>query len=101
MRQQLQQREDRPSPKRIEHNINQDEVQSSDISHRKEGTKRTKHSKRTNNDVLRNKRKKMDELKSAMKEKMTKNLDGMVKMTDSSFMTKVLKCPLPPKFSLP
>jgi len=43
----------------------------------------------------------MDELKSTMKEKATKNLDSMVKRTDSSFTTKILECPLPPKFRLP
>ena len=43
----------------------------------------------------------MDELKNAMKEKTTKNLDRMVKMTNSSFTTKVMECPLPPKFRLP
>ena len=43
----------------------------------------------------------MDEPKNAMKEKTTKNLDGMVKMIDSPFTTKILECPLPPKFRLP
>ena len=46
-------------------------------------------------------RKKMDELKNAMREKTDKNLDGMVKRTNSPFTTKVLGCPLPPKFHLP
>ena len=49
-------------------------------------------------DLLRSMRKEMDELKSAMKEKTAKNLDGMVKRTDSPFTTKVLECPLPVKF---
>ena len=43
----------------------------------------------------------MDELKNAMKEKMTKNLDEMVKRTDSPFKIKVLECPLLPKFRIP
>ena len=43
----------------------------------------------------------MDKLKSAMKEKITKNLEGMVQRTDSSFTTKILECPLPPKFRIP
>ena len=43
----------------------------------------------------------MDELKNAMKEKTTKNLDRMVKRTNSPFTTKVMECPLPPKFRLP
>lgn len=36
-----------------------------------------------------------------MKEKTIKNIDRMVKITDSPFTTKVLECPLPPKFFLP
>ena len=43
----------------------------------------------------------MDELKDAMKGKTAKNLDVMVKMTDSPFKSKVLECPLSPKFRLP
>ena len=43
----------------------------------------------------------MDELKNAMKEKTDKNLDGMVKGTDSPFTSKVMECPLSPKFCLP
>ena len=43
----------------------------------------------------------MDELKNAAKEKTTKNLDEMVKRTDSPFASKVLEFPLPSKFRLP
>ena len=43
----------------------------------------------------------MDELKNVMKEKTDKNLDGMVKSTDSPFTARVLEYPLPPKFCLP
>lgn len=43
----------------------------------------------------------MDELKSTMKDKTTKNLDGMVKLTNSPFISKILECPLPRKFRLP
>ena len=42
----------------------------------------------------------MDEIKNAMREKTDKNLDA-VKRTDSPFTTRVLECPLPPKFRLP
>lgn len=45
-------------------------------------------------------RKEMDELTSAMREKTTKSLDGMIKMTDSPFTTEVLNHPLPPKFRI-
>ena len=50
---------------------------------------------------LRNMRKEMDELKSAMKDKSGENLDGMIWRTNSPFTTKVLNHPLPPKFYLP
>ena len=43
----------------------------------------------------------MKELKNAMKEKMTKNLDEMVKRTDSPFTIKVFECPLLLKFRIP
>ena len=46
-------------------------------------------------------RKELDEVKNAMKEKTTINLDGMIKRADSLFAASVLKCPLPPKFRLP
>lgn len=35
-----------------------------------------------------------------MREKTDINLDGMVRWTDSPFTTKILECPLPPKFCL-
>ena len=55
----------------------------------------------TSNDLLKSMRKERDKLTNAMKEKMGKILDRMVKRTDSFFTTKVLKCPLLPKFYLP
>jgi len=45
-------------------------------------------------------RKEMDELRNAMKGKTAKNLDGMMRRTDSPFTQKILECPLPPKFWL-
>ena len=58
-------------------------------------------SDRTSNDLLKSMRKERDKLTNAMKEKMGKILDRMVKRTDSFFTTKVLECPLLPKFCLP
>lgn len=58
-------------------------------------------SDRTSNDLLKSMRKERDKLTNAMKEKMGKILDRMVKRTDSFFTTKVLECPLLPKFYLP
>ena len=43
----------------------------------------------------------MDKLKSAMKDKGGENLDGMIRRTDSPFITEVLNPPFPPKFHLP
>ena len=43
----------------------------------------------------------MDELRSAIKEKTDRNLDRIVKRTDSPFTTAVLECPVPSKFHLP
>ena len=42
----------------------------------------------------------MEELRNAIREKTEKNLDGMVRRMDSPFNTKILECPLPPKFHL-
>lgn len=53
------------------------------------------------NDLLKSVLKEMDKFRNEMKGKTDKNLDGMVRRTDSPFTTKVLECPLPPKFHLP
>ena len=43
----------------------------------------------------------MDELRSATREKTDRNLDEMVKRTNSPFTMRVLECPMPSKFHLP
>ena len=100
MRQRLQQEENH-SPRRIKNNKNEDEVQDPENSDGRDGLRRTEWSNGVNDDLLRSMRKEMDELKNVMKEKTTKNLDRMVKMTNSPFTTKIMECPLPPKFRLP
>ena len=50
---------------------------------------------------LRNMRKEMDKLKSAMKDKGRENLDGMIRRIDSPVTIEVLNCPFPLKFHLP
>ena len=45
--------------------------------------------------------KEMDELRNVMREKTDRNLDQMVRRTDSPFIAKVLECSLAPKFHLP
>ena len=78
-------------------NRNEDE----EDSQWRDGSRRTDSSDEARNDLLKSMRKEMDELKNAMKEKTNRNLDGMVKRTDSSSMAKVLECPFPPKFHFP
>ena len=43
----------------------------------------------------------MDELRSAIKKKTKRSVDGLVRVTDSPFTTAVLECPVPSKFQLP
>ena len=43
----------------------------------------------------------MDELRNAIKGKIDRNLDRMVKTTNSPFTAAVLECPVPSKFQLP
>ena len=52
-------------------------------------------------DLLREMRKEMDKLRSAIKGKTDRNLDRMVRMTDSPFTAVVLECLVPSKFCLP
>ena len=54
-----------------------------------------------NLDVLREMRKEMDELRSAIREKTEQSVDRLVKATDSPFTTAVLGCLVPSKFRLP
>ena len=100
MRQQLQQ-EENCSPRRVENKRSEDETQDLEDSHGRDGSRRTEWFDEVSNDLLKSMRREMDELKNTMKEKTTKNLDGMVKRTNSPFTSKVLECPLPPKFRLP
>ena len=46
-------------------------------------------------------RKEMDELRSAIKGKTDRNVDKMVRATDSPFTAAVLECPVLSKFRLP
>lgn len=78
-------------------NKNEDE----ENSNRRDRSRRANPLDRASNDLLKSMQKEMDELKNAMKEKTGKNLDGMAKKKDFSFTTRVLECPLPPKFRLP
>ena len=78
---------------------NRNEEESNSQANRRNRTSR-EDSTRVENE-LRNIRKDMDDLKSAMKDKGGKNLDGMIRRTDSPFTTEVLNRPLPPKFCLP
>ena len=80
-------------------NINRNEDEEN--SNRRNGSGKANSSDGDSNDLLKSMQKEMDELKNAMKEKKDKNLDGMVKRTNSPFTIRVLEYPLPPKFCLP
>ena len=54
-----------------------------------------------NSDLLREIRKEMDDLRSAIKEKMERSVDRLIRAIDSPFTTAVLECPVPSKFRLP
>ena len=54
-----------------------------------------------NSDLLREMRKEIDELRSAIKEKTERSVDRLVRATNSPFTTAVLECPVPSKFQLP
>ena len=54
-----------------------------------------------NSDRLREMRKEMDELRSAIKERTYRSVDKMVRATDSPFTATVLECPVLSKFCLP
>ena len=54
-----------------------------------------------NSDLLREMRKEMDELRSAIKEKTEQSMDRLVRATDSPFTAAVLECLVPSKFRLP
>ena len=43
----------------------------------------------------------MDELRNAIKEKMDRSVDRMVRATDSPFTATILECPVLSKFRLP
>ena len=70
-------------------------------SHRRNDHRQPKIPKETNSDLFREMRKKMDELRSAIREKTYWNLDGMVRRTDSPFFNKGPRMPNAFKVSSP
>lgn len=82
------------------HDDNDDEAHNPGNS-RRETSKLTAQSTRGSDQMMKNIRKELDEVKNAIKGKTTINLDGMIKRTNLPFTTSVLECPLPPKFRLP
>ena len=78
---------------------NQNEEESNSQANRRDRTSE-EDSIRVENE-LRNMRKEVDELKSAIKDKGGENLDRMIQRMDSPFTNEVLNRPLPPKFYLP
>ena len=80
-------------------NDNDDEAHNPGNSKR-ETSEHTTQSTRGSDQMMKNMRKELDEVKNAMKDKTTVNHDGMIKRTDSPFVTSALECPFPPKFCL-
>ncbi|XP_030936070.1 uncharacterized protein LOC115961191 [Quercus lobata] len=70
-------------------------------SQRRETPRRPSTPDEQNSDLLREMRKEMDELRSAIKEKTDRSVDKMIRATDSPFTAVVLECPVPSKFRLP
>ena len=70
---------------------NQNEEESNSQANRRDGTLEEDSTEMENK--LRNMRKEMDELKSAMKDKGRENLDEMIRSTDSPFTNEVLNRP--------
>ena len=70
-------------------------------SHRRGTPQRPTTPDEQNSDLLREMRKEMDELRSAIKERTDRSVDKMVRATDSPFTATVLECPVPSKFRLP
>ena len=88
------------SQSRCNRNNNDDEAYNLGNSKR-ETSERIAQSTCGNDQMMKNMRKELDEVKNAMKGKTAVNLGGMIKRTDSPFTTSILECPLPPKFHLP
>ena len=59
-------------------------------SHRRSAHQRPTTSNEQNSDLLREVRKKMDELRNALKEKTDRSVDRMVRATNSPFTTAIL-----------
>ena len=83
-----------------EGNCNTNKNEDEENNNRRNGSRRIDLSNGDSYDLLKSMQKEMDELKNTMKEKTDKNLDGIVKRTNSPFTTRVLEYPLPPKFHL-
>ena len=63
--------------------------------------RRTSTPEEVSPDLLKEMRKKMDELRNAIKGKMDQSLERIVRKTDSPFTVVVQECPVPSKFRLP
>lgn len=70
-------------------------------SHRRSDHRRPITPTEQNLDLLQETRREMDELRNAIKEKIERSMDRMVRATDSLFTTAILDCLVPSKFRLP
>ena len=87
------------SQSRHNRNDNDDEAYSPE-NNRRDILEHTAQSTRGGDQMMKNMRKELDEVKNTMKGNIAINLDGMIKRIDSPFTASVLECSLPPKYYL-
>ena len=82
-------------------NQTKDNLEDERDSHRRSDRQRPTSPDEQSSDLLREMRREMDKLRSAIKEKTDRSLGRLVRATDSPFTMAVLECPIPSKFQLP
>ena len=86
---------------RQKENWTKDSLEDKRDSHRRSDRQRPTSPNEQSSDLLREMRREMDKLRSAIKEKTDRSLGRLVRATDSPFTMAVLECPIPSKFQLP
>ena len=86
---------------RQKENRTKDNLEDERDSHRRSDRQRPTSPDEQSSDLLREMRREMDKLRSAIKEKTDRSLGRLVRATDSPFTMAVLECPIPSKVQLP
>ncbi|XP_023923295.2 uncharacterized protein LOC112034712 [Quercus suber] len=84
-----------------EENRSKDNPEDEGDSHRRNNQQRTATPDEQTLYLLPEMRKEMDGLRNAIRERIDRSVDKLVRATDSLFTTVVLECPVPMKFRLP